>query len=47
MQQQTEPQEIKLLEKLFEVNTDDPASNQLASYEVINAELIGHCTDAD
>ena len=38
---------MKLLEKLFEVNTDDPSSNQLASLEVINAELVGYCTDAD
>ena len=42
--QQRELQEVRLLEKLFEVNAEDQT---LSKFEVINAELVGYCTDAD
>lgn len=45
LQNQTrEPQEVRLLEKLFEVAAEDQT---LSKFEVINAELIGYCNDAD
>ena len=41
-------QEVKLLEKIFEVDeSDENDENPLSKYEMINAELIGYCSDSD
>lgn len=47
--QQSAPQrqEVRLLEKLFDVSADEQTENQLSGFEVINVELRGYCSDSD